>query len=215
MMDLSRRKDITANHMYFLLLSVIFLYIFIVQFNNINLKFRQQKRVPVEVVQAVKEEPAPAAVVEIKEDHFIYQIKKAEPLYNPIILEAANQHDVDLAMVRAIIMAESGFNWKSRSRHGAGGLMQLMPRTAKSLGVKDLYNPEENIHAGVKYYKSLLVKFDGDEKLALAAYNAGARNVHKYKGVPPFRETRKYIKKVLAYQEFYKNGPVTKRLTSI
>lgn len=141
---------------------------------------------------------------------FVHQIKKAEPLYNPIILEAANIHNVDLAMVRAIIMAESGYKRNSVSRRGAKGLMQLMPGTAKALGVKNIFNPEENIHAGVKYYRSLLNRFGGDEKLALAAYNAGPRNVRRYNGIPPFKATRIYIKKVLEYQRFYKHGPIEK-----
>ena len=141
---------------------------------------------------------------------FTYHIKKVEPLYDSIIIEAANVHDVDSALVKAIIMAESGYNRKSVSRQGAKGLMQLMPRTAKALGVQDIFNPAENIHAGVKYYKSLLNQFGGDEKLALAAYNAGAKNVRKYKGIPPFKATRRYIKKVLEYQRFYKKGPIKK-----
>ena len=105
-------------------------------------------------------------------------------------------------------MAESSYNKRSVSKQGAVGLMQLMPVTAKSLGVENILNPEENIHAGVKYYRSLLNRFNGEEKLALAAYNAGARNVRKYNGVPPFKETRRYIKKVLEYQRFYRHGPV-------
>ncbi len=215
MMDLSRRENITANRMHFIMLSVILVYACFIHLSHIELSFKEQKAKPSAVdMSPVAEEPVLAEAEEPEVDHFAFQIKKAEPLYNPIILEAANQHNVDLTMIKAIIMAESGFNKRSRSRHGAGGLMQLMPRTARSLGVKDLYDPEENIHAGVKYYKSLLDRFDGDEKLALAAYNAGARNVRKYKGVPPFRETRKYIKKVLSYQEFYKNGPA-KELKSI
>lgn len=140
---------------------------------------------------------------------FINQIEQSESLYNTIIYKAANEHEVELAMVRAIIMAESRYNNSKVSHKGAKGLMQLMPRTARSLGVKDILNPEENIHAGVKYYKSLLERFDGDVKLALAAYNAGATNVRRHNGVPPFRETQKYIKKVLAYQHFYKHGLLT------
>jgi soluble lytic murein transglycosylase-like protein len=188
---------------------------FMMQYNIFNVSFLQKKAKPVVTPVAIQEEPAPVAVEEEKEDIFAYQIKKAEPLYNPIILEAANLHDVDITMVKAIIMAESGYKKSSVSRYGARGLMQLMPATAKSLGVKDIFNPHENIHAGVRYYKSLLKRFNGDEKLALAAYNAGATNVRRYKGVPPFKETRRYIKKVLSYQQFYKHGPDSKESTSI
>jgi len=123
--------------------------------------------------------------------------------YMPIILAAANQYKVDPAIIRAIIMAESGYNPRAISKKGARGLMQLMPRTARSLGVKDSFNPEQNIHAGVKYFSQLLYKFNGDPSLALAAYNAGSRKVRKYKGVPPFKTTKRYIKKVFKYQKLF------------
>jgi soluble lytic murein transglycosylase-like protein len=80
-----------------------------------------------------------------------------------------------------------------------------MPRTAKSLGVKNIFNPNDNINAGVKYFKKNLNRFNGDVKLALAAYNAGSGNVRKYKGIPPFRATKIYVKKVLKYYQLYKN----------
>jgi len=106
-------------------------------------------------------------------------------------------------LVKAIILAESGYNPKAVSKVGARGLMQLMPRTAKWLGVKDSFNPEHNINAGVRYFRKLLNQF-GDVTLALAAYNAGGRNVRKYNGVPPYKATRYYIKKVLEYYHIYK-----------
>ncbi len=215
MIDIYTRKSFTVYQMLCMLLLFMLQYMLMVQFNIFHIPFSQEKSKPVEVPVVLEEKPAPVAVIEEKENVFTYQIKKAEPLYNPIILEAANLNDVDLTLIKAIIMAESGYNRRSVSKYGAGGLMQLMPRTARSLGVKDVFDPHENIHAGVKYYKKLLNRFDGDVKLALAAYNAGARNVHKYKGVPPFRETRQYIKKVLYYQNFYKNGPEVKEATSI
>ncbi len=123
--------------------------------------------------------------------------------YMPIILAAASQYKVDPTIIRAIIMAESNYNPKAVSKRGARGLMQLMPRTARSLGVKDSFNPEQNIHAGVKYFRQLLNKFDGDPSLALAAYNAGSRKVKKYKGVPPYKTTKRYIKKVFKYQRIF------------
>ena len=215
MIDICTRKTFTAYQIPCMLLLFIFQYLFLVQSNIFHVSFLQKDSKAAEVPLIIQAKPEPV-VVEVKEKNlFPYQIKKAEPLYNPIILEAANLHDVDLTMVKAIIMAESGFNRKSVSRYGARGLMQLMPRTAKSLGVKDIFDPEENIHAGVRYYKSLLDLFNGDQKLALAAYNAGARNVRKYKGVPPFEETRRYIKKVMAYQRFYRDGPELKETSSI
>ncbi len=131
--------------------------------------------------------------------------QKKESRLQPIILRAAQRYQVDPAIIKAIIMAESGFNPKAVSNKGARGLMQLMPRTAKYLGVKDSFNPEHNIDGGVRYFKTLLDRFDCDVKLALAAYNAGSRNVRKYDGVPPFKSTKFYIKKVLTYYETYKN----------
>ena len=128
--------------------------------------------------------------------------------YMPIILAAANQYKVDPAIIRAIIMAESNYNPKAVSKRGARGLMQLMPRTAKSLGVKDVFNPEQNIHAGVKYFSQLLNKFDGDPSLALAAYNAGSRKVKKYNGVPPYKTTKRYIKKVFRYKKLFEQEMV-------
>lgn len=124
--------------------------------------------------------------------------------FHPIIVEVADRHEVDPALIKAIIMAESGYDPTAVSKRGAKGLMQLMPTTAQSLGVEDIFDPEHNIKAGVRYFKKLLNQFDGDVKLALAAYNAGSRKVRKYNGIPPFRATRIYIKKVFKYYELYK-----------
>ena len=127
-------------------------------------------------------------------------------LYSAIITSAATRHAVDPTLVKAIIMAESRYNHRAVSKKGAGGLMQLMPPTAKALGVQDIFNPEDNINGGVRYIKKLLVRFEGDTKLALAAYNAGSRYVRHYGGIPPFLQTRTFIKKVLKYQQMYKTG---------
>ena len=125
--------------------------------------------------------------------------------FDKIISQAADQYKIDAALIKAIIMAESGYNPNALSKKGAMGLMQLMPNTAKWLGVEDGFNPEHNINGGVKYFKHLMKNFDGDVKLALAAYNAGSKNVHEYQGVPPFQATRYYITKVFKYYNFYKN----------
>ena len=130
-------------------------------------------------------------------------IKKEEIKYLEIIHRAADKHEVDPAIIKSIIMAESGYNHMAVSKSGARGLMQLMPTTAKALGVDDIFNPKQNINAGVKYFKQKLNQFNGDIRLALAAYNAGSGNVKKYKGVPPFRATKIYIKKVLKYHKQY------------
>jgi soluble lytic murein transglycosylase-like protein len=132
-------------------------------------------------------------------------VKKSERLYHPIILQAANRYQVDPAIVKAIIMAESSYNPKAVSKRGAKGLMQLMPKTAEEMGVEDIFNPEHNINGGVRYYKKLLKQFKGDIKLALAAYNAGMRTVKEHNGVPPYKSTRYYIKKVFEYYQHYKN----------
>ena len=131
--------------------------------------------------------------------------RKTEASLHPIILQAANRYQVDPALIKAIIMAESSYNPKAISRRGARGLMQLMPKTAEALGVGDSFNPEHNINAGVRYFRKLLNRFDGDIKLALAAYNAGSRKVRKYQGVPPFRATHSYIRKVLEYHQYYRD----------
>lgn len=132
--------------------------------------------------------------------------KKTEHLWHPIILKASNRYQVDSALVKAIIMAESNYNPKAISKRGAKGLMQLMPKTAEALGVRDSFNPEHNIDAGVRYFKDLLDQFNGDVKLALAAYHAGSKKVRKYQGVPPFKATEYYIKRVFEYHQYYKEN---------
>lgn len=124
--------------------------------------------------------------------------------FHGIIVQVAGRYEVDPHLVRAIIFAESGYNPRAKSKKGARGLMQLMPSTAESLGVQDIYDPEENIDGGVRYFRSLLDRFEGDVQLALAAYNAGSRHVRNYEGVPPFRATRLYIKKVLKFHKKFK-----------
>lgn len=116
--------------------------------------------------------------------------------YEPLILEHATAHAVRPDLVRAVIQAESAFNRFARSPKGAMGLMQLMPATAAELGVTDPYDPEQNIRGGVAYLRSLLTKYDHNEELALAAYNAGPGAVEKYGAVPPYRETRNYIERI-------------------
>ena len=135
-----------------------------------------------------------------------YLVSKKHYLYQSIIHKAANRHKVDPALVKAIIMAESSYNPKAISKRGAKGLMQLMPETAKALGVMDIFDPEHNIDGGVRYFKRLVKKFNGDVKLALAAYNAGSRIVKKYQGIPPFEATHFYIKKVFKYYEYFKEN---------
>jgi soluble lytic murein transglycosylase-like protein len=131
-------------------------------------------------------------------------VEKAKHPYKTIIKKAAERYEIDPALVKAIIMAESNYNPRAISKMGARGLMQLMPATAEALGVEDCFNPEHNIHAGVRYFRQLLDRFDGNIEFALAAYNAGSRKVRKYNGIPPYRATQIYIEKVFVYYERYK-----------
>jgi hypothetical protein len=118
--------------------------------------------------------------------------------YGDLIHEKSVKYDVDPALVAAVVEQESRFHAKAHSQVGARGLMQLMPRTGRWLGARNLYDPEQNIDAGVKYIKYLQQRFNGNVRQTIAAYNAGEGNVKRYGGIPPFRETQTYVRKVLS-----------------
>ena len=141
-------------------------------------------------------EDLPMADVRVSMDSFA--AVPAYLAYDDLIDEAATMHDLDPDLIHAVIQAESAFNPLAVSPVGAQGLMQLMPMLQEELGVDDPFDPRQNVMAGAKHLKKLLDRHGGDIGLALASYNAGPSNVTRYKGIPPFKETRNYVKKIRA-----------------
>ncbi len=131
-----------------------------------------------------------------KKRRIVYKKVSSRP-YDHIIREKALKYGVDPKLIRAIIMVESGFNPRAVSRKGAKGLMQLMPETARRYGVRNIFDPEENIEAGVRHLRELIDRF-GDVRLAVAAYNAGPKAVERYRGIPPYPETRSFVRTVFS-----------------
>ena len=143
-------------------------------------------------------------VVAIEPEEIFHSMPKpalADIPYADFISSAAKHHGVDADLIISVITAESKFNAKAISRKNARGLMQLLPETAFRLGVKNVFDPQENIEAGTKYLRELLDRYNNDLTLALAAYNAGPQRVELYKSVPPYRETISYVRRV---QKTYK-----------
>ncbi|MDZ7833145.1 MAG: lytic transglycosylase domain-containing protein [Desulfobacterales bacterium] len=126
--------------------------------------------------------------------------------FDHYIRDAASLHGLDFALVKAVVQAESNFNPNAVSKAGAIGLMQIMPGNLAAFRLHDPYDPRANILAGTRYLKSLIKKFNHDLTLSLAAYNAGPAAVERYNGVPPYPETQKYVKRVMAYYNRYKNS---------
>ena len=131
-----------------------------------------------------------------------------------VIAEAAETHDVHPALIAAVIRAESNFNPKAVSYAGAKGLMQINPPTQRYLRLKNVFDPRQNIQAGSRYLRLLLDKFEGDLPMAVAAYNAGPGAVAKHDGIPPYKETKAYVKKVLTYYALYRKALASAALMS-
>ncbi len=143
----------------------------------------------------------------IKERRVIIKAGIDMTKYGPLIQKASDKYKVDYSLVKAVIKAESNFNHKAVSPKGAQGLMQLMPKTASTLQVKDSFEPESNIEGGVKYLRYLMNVYNGHLQLALAAYNAGEKAVAKYGGIPPYAETQGYVKRVMSLYKQYSTEP--------
>jgi soluble lytic murein transglycosylase-like protein len=148
---------------------------------------------------------APQKLTEVASDTVREEFFKKEVPFGAVIYREARKNNIRPELVAAVVQAESRFKPTARSGAGAIGLMQLVPRTGRWMGARDLTNPVQNIAAGTKYLKYLHERFDGNETKVIAAYNAGEGNVKRFNGVPPFKETRKYVSKVRNYEQDFKN----------
>jgi soluble lytic murein transglycosylase-like protein len=153
-------------------------------------------------LQAVTEAPKKIAVIseKVRQDFFHKEVP-----FGSIIYQEAKKNNLRPELIAAVVQAESKFQPTARSGAGALGLMQLVPKTGRWMGARNLHNPAENISAGAKYLRYLHDRFDGDETAVIAAYNAGEGNVKRFNGVPPFRETRQYVRKVQNFENEYQN----------
>jgi hypothetical protein len=152
--------------------------------------------------------------IEIESSRFHTTLSEQE--LEPVIRRHSSRHQLHPALIRAVIKAESDFDPRAVSRSGAIGLMQLMPQTAVRLDVRDMYDPDDNVGGGTKYLRQLLDRFHGNLPLALAAYNAGENAVDRYQALPPFDETRQYVRKVLRYYRTFlvRDGVIIERPVS-
>jgi soluble lytic murein transglycosylase-like protein len=137
--------------------------------------------------------------VHVTESNFRLPELTRENRYDHLISEASTTYGVDIDLIRAVIRAESNFDPRAKSPVGAQGLMQLMPALQQDFGITDPFDPRENVMGGVRYLRKLLDLHGGNVALALASYNAGPGNVARYRGIPPFRETRNYVKKIQGF----------------
>jgi hypothetical protein len=153
-------------------------------------------------LQVLAEAPTKLSLIteKVREDFFHKEVP-----FGSVIYKEARKNDLRPELVAAVVQAESRFQPAARSGSGAIGLMQLVPRTGRWMGARDLTNPAQNIAAGAKYLKYLNDRFDGNETKVIAAYNAGEGNVKRFDGIPPFRETRSYVEKVRGFEQDFQN----------
>lgn len=167
-----------------------------------------------QVIHLTNVPEGPKYRVLIKERSFnVYPVPDSGSFYELIAL-IADKYGVDGDLVKAVIKAESNFNHKAVSKKGAKGLMQLMPKTAMNLGVSDSFHPGANIDGGIRHLSYLINLYNGDLPLVLAAYNAGEAAVAKYRGIPPYAETRSYVHQVLDFYDRYRKAAKSKPLVS-
>lgn len=166
---------------------------------RVVLSDRAEMVIPVEWVKAIRIDPDPAPDPEPQLLASEDGASAGDLAYADLIVSASRKHEMDWRLVAAVMRAESNFNPRAVSPKGALGLMQLMPETARLYRVSDPYDPEQNVEAGVRHLKMLIGRYPGHLDLALAAYNSGERNVDRYRGIPPFTETRNYVKRVLRF----------------
>ncbi len=154
----------------------------------------------------VPSDPHAKYVLVMREKRILFNPRLDVNKYDDLITKAANKYNLDSALIKAVIKAESNFNHRAVSPVGAQGLMQLMPKTASSLNVDDSFHPRKNIDGGARYLRYLLNTYRGNLDLALAAYNAGEKAVAKYNyNIPPYRETQNYVRRVLSFYRSYSN----------
>ena len=163
---------------------------------RVSMSEKSEIAIPLSWVREIRHipDPPPVAVQQVSLEK---EEVNPEFAYADLVVSLANKHEVDWRLVAAVMRAESNFNPRAVSPKGAQGLMQLMPATARLYRVTDPYDPVQNIDAGVRHLKMLIQRFPGKLDLVLAAYNSGEKTVDRFKGIPPFSETRSYVKKVL------------------
>jgi hypothetical protein len=199
-------KKINKNIILQIFLSLFVVYILIIATNVAHADiFKYVDEEGVLHLTNVPSIPNAKYVLVLKEKRILFRPGIDVKKFDQIIINAANKHKIDPALIKAVIKAESNFNNQAISPVGAQGLMQLMPATASQLQVEDAFHPEKNIEGGVRYLRYLLNLYRGNLTLALAAYNAGEKAVAKYHNqVPPYRETQNYVKRVLSFYNSFR-----------